>query len=48
MTDGWGIKTLQDRVTLFHLKLINFNFLNDGPCNCIRILSRKMLNIVLE
>lgn len=24
MIDGWGIKTLQDRITCFHLKLIDF------------------------
>lgn len=24
MTDGWGIKTLQDIVMLFHLNLIDF------------------------
>lgn len=34
MTDGWGIKTLQDKVTCFHLKLTDFQTAyNDGPCD---------------
>lgn len=32
MIDGWGIKTSQDRVTCFHLKLIDFKlFLMMAP-----------------
>lgn len=32
MTDGWGIKLLQDKVTCFHVKLIDFKlFLMMAP-----------------